>query len=109
MFNCSGKPYRLTSVELALPNPEGYMFRQACSFYSFTLDRENFHWNYKTFLRKKLKFASKVWHTKFRDILCINLDANFTCQQPQISIQLHKRRVRTVRTCKCTRMCIVST
>ena len=28
------------------------MFRQACSFYSFTLDRENFHWNYKTFLRK---------------------------------------------------------
>ena len=40
---------------MALPNPEGYMFRQACSFYSFTLDREEFHWNYKTFLRKYTK------------------------------------------------------
>lgn len=45
-----GKPYRLTNVEMALPEPEMYMFKQACSWYSFTLNRENFHWNYKTFL-----------------------------------------------------------
>ncbi|ELT96302.1 hypothetical protein CAPTEDRAFT_221016 [Capitella teleta] len=45
-----GKPYRMTEIELAYPDFEVYMFRQACTWSSFTIDRDDYHWNYKTFL-----------------------------------------------------------
>lgn len=45
-----GKPYRMTEIEMAYPDFEMYMFRQACTWSSFTIDREEFVWNYKTFL-----------------------------------------------------------
>ena len=50
MLCLAGKPYRLTQIELAYPDFEVYMFRQACTWSSFTIDRQDYHWNYKTFL-----------------------------------------------------------
>ncbi|KAK2170127.1 hypothetical protein LSH36_4g10029 [Paralvinella palmiformis] len=45
-----GRPFRLTQIELAYPDPDMYMFRQACSWNSFTIDREKFNWAYNTFI-----------------------------------------------------------
>ena len=50
----TGKPYRLTNVEMAYPNYRMNMFRQACTWTSFTINRNDVKWNYKTFLRETL-------------------------------------------------------
>lgn len=45
-----GKPYRLTQVEIGYPDFLTRMFRQACTWSSFTIDRNDINWNYRTFL-----------------------------------------------------------
>jgi len=52
LVHLTGKPYRLTEVEMAYPDYKMYMFRQACTWSSFTVDREDIAWTYKTFLCK---------------------------------------------------------
>lgn len=45
-----GKPYRLIDKELTLPDYLGRKFRQACTWSSFTIDRNDVAWTYKTFI-----------------------------------------------------------
>ena len=52
MFVVPGRPYRHVSSEQALPNFLHKKFRQACAWSSFTIDRDDFAWKYKTFICK---------------------------------------------------------
>ncbi|KAK2182820.1 hypothetical protein NP493_335g04014 [Ridgeia piscesae] len=45
-----GRPYRQVPGEQALPNFLHKKFRQACAWSSFTIDRNNTAWKYKTFI-----------------------------------------------------------
>ncbi len=48
----AGKPYRLTPEEMDQPDFLYRKFRQACSWYSFTIDRTQTDWTYNVFIRE---------------------------------------------------------
>lgn len=48
----TGKPYRLGQQQLSRPDWMERIFRQACTWSSFTLNRDDTAWRYYTFIRK---------------------------------------------------------
>lgn len=55
-----GRPYRLTEMERADPKHREKIFRLACTWSSFTINREDVNWMYNTFLRKSLTRNMKI-------------------------------------------------
>ncbi|CAH1772900.1 unnamed protein product [Owenia fusiformis] len=45
-----GKPFRITKDEMDQPNFMVRKFRQACTWSSFTFDRDNVEWKYRTYI-----------------------------------------------------------
>ena len=56
ILTITGKPYRVTSIEMGSDDYLFKKFRQACTWSSFTFDRNNVDWKYETFLCKYFFF-----------------------------------------------------
>ena len=67
-----GRPYRQVPGEQALPNFLHKKFRQACAWSSFTIDRNNTAWKYKTFICKYKTFICKykTFICKYKTFIC---------------------------------------
>jgi len=48
----AGKPYRVSPAQRARPDWKERIFRQACTWSSFTLNRDDTDWRYYTFIRQ---------------------------------------------------------